>query len=138
MRVVLDTVVLVRCLLDPFGWSGALVFERATAYEWVVSPDVVDEYLEVTKRPELVKKFRTVAGRNLDAILDRLAATLVAPTNGEAICRDPADDKFLAAAIAGSAQIIVSEDRDLLDLGTYEDLQVVTTEAFPRLLGGKS
>ena len=54
--------------------------------------------------------------------------------DGLEVCRDPADDKFLAAAIAGGAQYIVSEDKDRLDLGNYAGSYIVTTEAFLRAL----
>ena len=50
------------------------------------------------------------------------------------ICRDPADDKFLTAAMSGNARFIVSEDKDLLDLGKYADIHIVTAAAFLRLL----
>ncbi|MBA2596949.1 MAG: putative toxin-antitoxin system toxin component, PIN family [Chloroflexia bacterium] len=131
MRIVLDTVILVRGLLDPFGWSGTLLFDRTGAYEWVVCPEIVAEYLDVIRRSNLAEKFRTIAGRDLDAVLDRIGtATLVFPTQIPAVCRDPADDKFLAAAMTGSAQFIVSEDMDLLDLGSYEGIAIVTSSRF--------
>jgi predicted nucleic acid-binding protein len=47
-----------------------------------------------------------------------------------AVCRDPEDDKFLAAARVGSARFIVTEDMDLLDLGSYEGIQILRAEAF--------
>ncbi len=135
MRVVFDTVVLVRSLLDPYSWSGRLIFDRSDAYTWVVSPGIVAEYLEVIRRPRLVRKYRTVETRDLQTILIRIAtATLVHPTHTPAVCRDHEDDKFLAAALAGNARFIVSEDKDLLDLGSYEGIQIVTAGAFLRVL----
>jgi putative PIN family toxin of toxin-antitoxin system len=137
VRVVFDTVVLVRGLLEPSSWSGRLLFDLSNAYEWVVSPDIVTEYREVIRRPRLVKKYRSVANYDLQTLLARIAtATLVTPAQTPAICREPADDKFLAAAIAGSARFIVSEDKDLLDLGNYAGSQIVTAEAFLRILDG--
>jgi putative PIN family toxin of toxin-antitoxin system len=121
MRVVFDTVILVRCLLDPYSWSGRLLFERNDAYEWVVSPAIVAEYLEVIKRPRLVNKYNSIEQRDLKAILAQIAtATMVHPTHVPAVCRDSGDDKFLAAAKTGNASFIVSEDKDLLALAAYE------------------
>jgi uncharacterized protein len=57
-------------------------------------------------------------------------AVVVQPAAVPAVCRDPEDDKFLAAARAGSARFIVTEDRALLDLGRYEGIQIVRAEAF--------
>lgn len=125
-------------LLEPSSCSGRLLFDLSDAYEWIVSPAIVSEYVEVVWRPRLVGKHQAVEGRDLEAMLARIATTTqVMPAHTPAVCRDPADDKFLAAAIAGNARFIVSEDRDLLDLGAYEDVQIVTAVAFLRLLGGK-
>jgi len=51
-----------------------------------------------------------------------------------AVSRDPNDDKFLAAALAGSADCIVTEDLDLLDIGVYEGIQIVSAVTFLRTL----
>lgn len=135
MRAVLDTVILIRSLLDPYGWSGTIVFDRVDAYEAIVSREIAAEYIAVLSRPILVRKFRAARNRDLNAELSFIdRATAVEPIEAIRVCRDPADDKFLAAAIAGSAQFIVSEDRDLLDLGSYEDIQIVTAGDFLRML----
>jgi putative PIN family toxin of toxin-antitoxin system len=129
MRVVFDTVILGRCLLDPYSWSGRLLFERNDAYEWVGSPAIVAEYLEVIKRPRLVNKYSSIEQRDLKAILAQIATTtMVHPTHVPAVCRDSGDDKFLAAAKTSNAGFIVSEDKDLLALVACEGIQVCTAE----------
>ena len=42
------------------------------------------------------------------------------------VLRDPDDDQVIAAAVAANSDLIVSGDRDLLDLGHYSDLAIVT------------
>lgn len=131
IRAVLDTVILVRGLISPLGWSGRLLFDHAADYELVVSPAIVAEYLEVLQRPRIVRKYRNAGTRDLHAVLNLIArATVVYPIAVPAVCRDPADDKFLAAAKAGNADCIVTADNDLLDLGTYERIAILTAEAF--------
>ena len=44
--------------------------------------------------------------------------------------RDPKDDKFLATAMAGEADYLVSEDRDLLDLGEHQGIKIVDVATF--------
>jgi uncharacterized protein len=135
MRGVFDTVILVRGLINPYSPCGRLVFDHSGSYELIVSSAVVAEYLSVVRRPELVRKYHEVETRDLPAILDIIAAaTVVQPVDTPAICRDPEDDKFLAAARAGSARFIVTEDMDLLDLRSYEGIQIVRAEAFLRML----
>lgn len=137
MRVVIDTVILVRGLIGPYSQWGRVLFEGDDAYEWIVSPQIVEEYLEVIGRPEIVRKYRAVERRNVQMILRKIAdATLVEPVEFPAICRDPEDDKFVAAAIASGAQFIISEDRDLLALELYEGVAICSAEEFLRHLIG--
>jgi len=129
LRVVFDTVVLVRGLINPGSPWGRLLFDQANDYTWIVSPAIVDEYLEVLRRPRLIRKYRDIETRNLAAMLELIAtAVVVQPSAVPAVCRDPEDDKFLAAAKTGNARFIVSEDKDLLALEAYEGIQVVTSE----------
>lgn len=136
MRTVLDSVIFVRALINPFSQCGRLIFEYSDAYELIVSPQIVHEYLDVLRRPEFVRKYRTVAARSSDIVLDIIAnAATVHPAHTPAICRDPNDDKFLAAATASAAGYIVTEDNDLLVLQTYEGIQICTADAILRQLG---
>jgi putative PIN family toxin of toxin-antitoxin system len=135
MRVVLDTVVLVRSLLDPSSWWGRLVFDYGRVCEFIVTPSIVTEYLQVLNRPRLVQKYRSVDGRDLQRVLEIVAkATVVQPLDTPRVCRDPTDDKFLAAAKTSGARYIVTEDADLLDLSIYEEIAIVSAGAFVRLL----
>lgn len=139
MRVVLDAVILVRGLINPSGLWGRLVFAEAGSYERVVSPAILDEHRDVLHRPELVRKYREVAARNLPWVLAQIAtAKIVDPGETPRICRDPDDDKFLAAALAGNAQYIVSEDDDLLALGSNEGVEIVSALAFLAVLEHKA
>jgi predicted nucleic acid-binding protein len=40
--------------------------------------------------------------------------------------RDPKDDKFLEAAVNGRASVLVTGDRDLLDLNPFRGVAIVT------------
>ncbi len=65
----------------------------------------------------------------------RTYAHIVAPTGAcSGVCRDPADDKFLDAAVSGKADYIVSGDKDLLDLGRYQAIEIISPKEFLRLL----
>lgn len=135
MRVVFDTVVIVRGLISPYGPWGRLVFDHAGDYQLVVSPPVVAEYLEVIRRPELTRKYRSVATRDPHAVLDWLArAEVVELVEIPAVSRDPKDDPFLATAVAGAAAYLVSEDRDLLVLGSHAGIPIITGAMFLSIL----
>ena len=53
------------------------------------------------------------------------------------VCRDADDDWILATAIAGKADVIVTGDKDLLVLRTYEGISIVTPRGFLALMQGK-
>jgi predicted nucleic acid-binding protein len=46
------------------------------------------------------------------------------------VCRDADDDVVLGTAIAGRCDAIVTGDKDLLDLGGYRDIPIVSPRAF--------
>jgi predicted nucleic acid-binding protein len=99
MRGVFDTVILVRGLINPYSLCGRLLFDHSASYELIVSSAIVAEYLRVINRPELVRKYHEVETRDLPAILEIVAkAMVVQAVDTPAVCRDPEDDKFLAAA----------------------------------------
>jgi predicted nucleic acid-binding protein len=55
-------------------------------------------------------------------------------TRGTVVISDPDDDHVLACAIAALADFIVSGDSDLLSLGTYRGIPIVTAvEALTQL-----
>lgn len=134
MKVVLDTVVIVRALLDPESRSGRILFMHAQVYEWIVSGTIIAEYLEVTSLPSIASKLAK-RNRSRAGFVDLLAkATIVSPTSTPAVCRDPGDDKFLAAALTGKADYIVSEDLDLLALEEYEGVVICNCHAMIEIL----
>ncbi len=59
-------------------------------------------------------------------------------TSGElqltGICSDPKDDMFVACAVEGGADYIVSGDRDRLELGEFQGISIVEPGEFMALL----
>jgi putative PIN family toxin of toxin-antitoxin system len=58
------------------------------------------------------------------------ALSFVEPRAKIEICRDPDDDKFLECAIDARAVHVVSGDKDLLAIGKYEGVEIVTAAEF--------
>ncbi len=133
-RIVLDTVVLVRGLINPYGVWGRLVFEWAGHYQLVISPPLLAEYLEVTARPELTRKFKSLPDHLRD-MLDLLSqAEIVTLAETPPFERDPNDAHVLATAVQGGVDYLISADNDLLDLKEYEGIPVLSAYEFVRLL----
>ncbi len=54
------------------------------------------------------------------------------PSLSAPVCRDPDDDRVLAAAMTGKCDCIVTGDKDLLELGKFLGIPILTPSAFWR------
>ena len=134
-RVVFDTVVFVRALIDPFSFCGRVVFAHYQDYSLVLSPPVATEIVEVIHRPELTAKLSTLMGLDIRRVLDIISgAQIVELGEIPAVSRDAKDDKFLATARAAAADYLVTEDQDLLVLDDYEGTRIVNCSSFLAIL----
>ncbi|TSC88197.1 MAG: PilT protein domain-containing protein [Microgenomates group bacterium Gr01-1014_16] len=135
IRVVLDTVVFVRSLINPYGRWGELVFKYFDAYQLFVSREVVGEILEVLQRPELTLKFRPMKNLDYSRVIELLGqAEVVEITESYSGSRDHKDDKFLATADAARADYLVTEDEDLLVLKKHGVTKIIDSLEFLRIL----
>ena len=135
IRVVFDTVVFVRGLINPQSVWGRLIFDYFGSYELCLSPPVLQEILEVLERPAIKRKYRLMEGRGIDQVLAQFArAPVVAIGEIPPVSRDIQDDKFLTTEVSASAKYLVSEDEDLLTLRTWNGIRVVSAATFTRVL----
>ena len=132
MRAVVDTNVLVAGLIRPRGAPGEVLRRlRDAHFVAIVSRPLLEEIEAVLARPWLREKYE-VDDRDVEALLRLLVlrAELVTPAVPIRRCRDPHDDCFLEAAVAGAADRIASGDADLLSLGHHAGIAVVAPAAF--------
>jgi hypothetical protein len=133
VRAVLDTNVLLSALIRPCGPPGRIL-DRLTdgAFELVLSPRLVDE-LRRASRYRHVRKYVRLSDQELEVRLAQIE-TVADPVEGtrtvRRAVRDPHDLMFLAAAVEGRADYIVTGDEDLLALDEHEDIAIVTPRAF--------
>lgn len=132
IRAVVDTNILVRAIIKPTGSVGPVLQRlRRREYTLITSRATLDELVVVLNRPRLRVKYRLDA-RVLRATIRLivLRSDFVQPTRRIVVCRDAHDDKFLEAAVAGGAQVIVSGDEDLLTLSPFEQIPIVAPVDF--------
>ncbi|MBL7135742.1 MAG: PIN domain-containing protein [Candidatus Marinimicrobia bacterium] len=46
------------------------------------------------------------------------------------ICVDPDDDKFIACALGGKCNVIISGDKHLLNISRYKDVDMIKPREF--------
>jgi putative PIN family toxin of toxin-antitoxin system len=133
-RAVLDPNVVVSAAIRSDGAPARCVHAHAEGrFELVVSPLLLGELRAVLRR----RKFRPyLTLEQADRLVEALARSAMVvddPPAAEAVSRDPADDYLVALARASSAHVLVTGDRDLLEL-ELGDMTVATPRAFLEVL----
>ena len=126
MRVFLDTNVLAAAFATR-GVCADLVRYLLAEHEVITGDVVLDELRKV-----LARRFKLPAG-TIEEILDLLRALeVVAKPEGPASIpvRDAADAWVLASAIAGRAEVLVTGDRDLLDIAESAPMPILSPRGF--------
>lgn len=126
-RAVLDTNVIVSGL----GWSGApaAILDAVSDDRLVLvtSAPLLAELRRVLEYPRLAK---VIQGGAQLADLVAASGVVVVPSRVLTIVRDDDDNRVLEAAIEGAADYIVSGDADLLDLGSFQGIPIITPGEF--------
>ena len=128
-RVVLDTNILISALIFR-GPSNTLVRHwQEGKIRLLVSKDVLLEYLRALSYP----KFKLSKAEVLSLIKENVlpfAETVEVKISVSVVREDPEDDKFLALAVDGKADAIVSGDKHLLDLGNFRGIPILRAHKF--------
>ncbi|MBI1954954.1 MAG: putative toxin-antitoxin system toxin component, PIN family [Acidobacteria bacterium] len=126
MRVFLDANVLVAAFATR-GLCADVVRDVLAAHELLVGEVVLAELERA-----LTRRLRLPA-TTVEAILQFLREHEVVPKPKEPASlpvRDPADRWILASALAARADVLVTGDRDLLDLAASVPLRILDPRAF--------
>ena len=129
MRIVLDTNVVLSALLwrgTPYQLLEAIRNRSETRL--FTSPALLDELAGVLTRSSPTKRL-AVIGKTARAVLadDVEAAEVVEPEHvPRVVPNDADDDQVIAAAVTAGADWIVSGDADLLSMGSYQGIPIIT------------
>lgn len=96
----------------------------------MLSPAILDEYRRVGADLAIRHAERAAALEPVLTLLAMNAAIVDAPPLTERVCEDPADDMFLAAALASRTRLIVSGDPHLLQVSGWRGITVLTPRQF--------
>lgn len=112
-RCVLDTNVVVGAVLFKGSIARRALRKAITEGDVFISEAIITELTDVFNRPRF-DKYLSLNTRT-SALLKFLAATQILEVK-ESItaCRDPKDDKFLELAVSAQANVLLSNDKDLL------------------------
>lgn len=141
VRAVVDTYLFVSGLISQRGLAARLVEALTEGRSTLLfSPSARDEYRRVLPRPKFAQAYGiTPAEVTAFLFLIESNAVLVEPATVVPVAvRDPKDEPFVAAALGGNADYLVTGDDDLLVLHADPQLgglKVVTVGEFLAALG---
>jgi putative PIN family toxin of toxin-antitoxin system len=140
-RVVLDANVLVSAVLYPSSNPGHILeLIRQNAIQLLVSLDTLTEVKAVLLYPRL-RKLHRLSPKWIETFIQELA-DLAEMTPGDLIVdtikTDPSDNIYLACAVEGKADFVVSGDKHLKNLKTYKGIGIIDPAAFLNLITGQT
>jgi len=128
-RVLFDTNILISALV--FGGDPARILMAALEGEFrlVTSNILIAELVDVVN-----KKF-PLSTQDLELLKEQIynKFDIVSPTDSLDVLNDTDDNRVLEAAIKGECEFIVTGDRELLDLGRYKKIKIVSVSDFLNL-----
>jgi uncharacterized protein len=140
IRIVLDTNVFISGVLTP-GRAPAQLLELVLSgkVKLVISPQVIQEIQRVVQYPGIIKlmKKRKLESKELEEAIFRIlrvAHITSGAVNVQGVAADPSDDMFLACALEGQADFIISGDHHLTDLKDYQGIKIIAPAAFINLM----
>lgn len=136
MRVVFDAnVVVAGVCWQGEGWLCLIRMARRQAFAYGTVA-TLEETRETAVRIIRERQPTHNAAARLDWYLDKVRRVEPSPL-GKRRSRDQGDDPYLAAALAARAQVIVTYDHDLLDLGKPFGIPIVRPARFVAMLHGE-
>jgi putative PIN family toxin of toxin-antitoxin system len=138
-RAVFDTTVLVSAFLTPRGVAGELVtLAAAGTFELLLSSAIIIETWRTLISSEHIRDRYPYSDERTYMFclsLQEIAAEVLRTTQPlTGVVRDPEDDMILACAVDGRADTIVSRDKDLLSIGTFQSVPIISPEVFRQQL----
>jgi putative PIN family toxin of toxin-antitoxin system len=136
-KAVFDSTVLVSAFLTKAGISRDLLHQaQAGEFSICVSEEILTEIGRVLEYPRVRKRYRYAdeAVTEYVALLRVVSQVVIDLPKIKPVVRDPNDDMIIACASKAGAEYIVTRDKDLLTLGSYQGMDIVSPEEFVNLL----
>jgi uncharacterized protein len=123
-------------VLDTSVWISALEFDGIPGLALVraltVDQVAVSDFIRTEIMRVLTGKFARDPAELENQLDELLAQALFVEVTGEitGICRDPNDNAILETAWKARANYLVAGDKDLLSLGTFGEIAIISPAAY--------
>ena len=123
-RIIIDTNLWISFLLTKEYSKLDKLFSKNNL-TLLFSPELLEEFVEVARRPKF-KKYFSVA--DLHSLLSEIhsKAEFLEVTSEINLCRDPKDDFLLSLSQDGNATHLITGDKDLLEIKIFGETLILT------------
>lgn len=139
MKIVLDTNVLISGTFwtgDSFKILNKIDKEEI---ELIISEDLIKEYEKIINSDEIIEKItdkKLILNKVVQKVINN--SVIVEPKQKFNVVKDDAkDNKIIEAAIEGKADYIISQDKHLLKLKSYQGIKIISPEEFLEILSSR-
>jgi len=129
LKVVIDTNTFISAVLFKGETNKLVDLWQKEKFTFLISREILDEYIKVLSYP----KFKLTSDEIKHIINTELLPFVepyVVKTEVDIIKDDPSDNKFLALAITGKSNCIISGDKHLLAIRRFRGIKIITPHLF--------
>jgi putative PIN family toxin of toxin-antitoxin system len=138
IRAVLDANTIISALLVRVGMPArVLAAAFATIFECCSSDAIVAEVTRTLSSRRVQRKYPidAIEVARVRRFLESDAVHVPISVTVQGVATHPEDDLILATAVSARADYLVTGDRQLIALGEYQGVQIVTARPFHTILG---
>lgn len=132
IKIVLDTNILISSLLFKGEIAGVVDLWKKGKIIPIFSRDTFDEFKTVLEYPKFsltAQEIKVIIEEEVLPFFEVIEVT----DKIKGVCRDADDDKFIGCAVSASADFLVTGDRDLLDIGKYKSVKILSASELLRM-----
>lgn len=137
-KAVFDSATLVSAFLTDRRLVAELLHQvRGGAFQLCLADEILDETRRVLLGYQRIRRRYQFTNEEVITFCEGLRAAVQLMTDLphlSGVSRDPKDDMIIACALKARAQYLVTRDDDLLSLGAYRRIKMITPEAFSEFL----
>jgi uncharacterized protein len=131
LRIIIDTNLWISFLISGNARLDELLFSGKVIL--IFSEELLREFTSVANRPKFKRFFDL---KDVEALLLTIGthAEFITVKTQVKLCRDPKDDFLLALALDSNADVLLSGDSDLLEIGEIGQTSIMTMTRFLEMI----
>ncbi|PIQ95153.1 MAG: putative toxin-antitoxin system toxin component, PIN family [Nitrospirae bacterium CG_4_10_14_0_8_um_filter_41_23] len=133
LKVLFDTNVLISAFLTDGLCSKLVLRANKGEFELYTCPIILNEFEEKLRTQFSLTKAEIKEALTLIKEISLTVNPIESNVEVKGVCRDKDDDMVLTCALTAKVDFLVTGDRDLLIIGVYQGINIISPRAFELL-----